>query len=151
MSSLAYDGPAHASIARIALAFVAVENAVVAIPAIVAPHAFYDDFPFGASWVSMLPPFNQHLISDVGGFYLAFTLLLAWAAITLRRELVVPLGAAWAPAAVIHFVYHVAHLDGWDAADAIAQTVSLALVIALPLIAIATTPRTTAPRREHRG
>jgi uncharacterized phage-associated protein len=92
----------------------------------------------------MLPPFNAHLISDVGGLYLAFTVLFAWAAITLRRALVAPLCVAWTAAAVIHFVYHAIHLDGWDAGDAIAQTASLALVLALPLIALAATPRTTA-------
>jgi hypothetical protein len=145
MSRFAYRGPAHAAVARTALAVVAVANAAVAIPAVVSPRAFYDDFPFGASWVSMLPPFNEHLISDVGGFYLAFTLLFAWAAITLRRALIVPLCLAWAAAAVIHFVYHVTHLDGWDAGDAIAQTASLALVLALPLIAFVGAPRTTAP------
>ena len=144
-STFAYGGAGHAAIARTALALVALENALVAVPAIVAPRAFYDDFPFGASWISMLPPFNQHLISDVGGFYLAFALLFAWAAIRLRRTLVVPLGLAWSAAAVIHFVYHVLHLDGWDAGDAIAQTAGLALVVALPLVAIAVAPRTTVP------
>ena len=143
MSRVPYEGSAHAAIARTALAVVAVANAAVAVPAIVAPRGFYDDFPFGASWVSMLPPFNAHLISDVGGFYLSFTLLFAWAAITLRRELVAPLCLAWAAAAVIHFVYHATHLDGWDAGDAIAQTASLALVLALPVLAIATAPETT--------
>jgi hypothetical protein len=88
----------------------------------------------------MLPPFNQHLISDVGGLYLAFALLFAWAAVRLRRPLIVPLCIAWAIAALVHFVYHVTHLDGWDAADAIAQTVSLALVLTLPLIAAAAAP-----------
>jgi hypothetical protein len=143
MSSFAYEGRADAAIARITLAFVALANAAVAIPAVVAPRAFYENFPFGASWVSMLPPFNAHLISDVGGFYLGFTLLFAWAAITLQRALVVPLCLAWSAAAVIHFIYHATHLDGWDTGDAIAQTVSLALVLTAPLIAIAATPRPT--------
>jgi hypothetical protein len=127
-------------ITRVALWILAAEAAAVAVPALLAPRYFYDSFPFGASWVDMLPPFNQHLISDIGGFYLAFAVLFAWAAVTLRRPLIVPLCIAWAFAAVVHFVYHVTHFDGWDAADAIAQTITLALVLALPLIAAAAAP-----------
>jgi hypothetical protein len=127
-------------ITRVALLILAAEAAAVAGPALLAPRAFYDSFPLGASWVDMLPPFNQHLISDVGGFYLAFALLFGWAAVSLQRPLIVPVAIAWAIAALVHFVYHVTHLDGWDAADAIAQTVSLALVLALPLIAAAAAP-----------
>ena len=128
-------------ITRVALWILAAEAVAVAAPALLAPRYFYDSFPLGLSWVDMLPPFNQHLISDVGGFYLAFALLFAWAAVTLRRPLVVPLCIAWAFAALVHFVYHATHLDGWDAADAIAQTVSLALVVALPVIAAVAAPR----------
>lgn len=127
-------------ITRVALWFLAAEAAAVAVPALLAPRYFYDSFPLGASWVDLLPPFNQHLISDVGGFHLAFALLFAWAAVTLRRPLIVPLCFAWGIAALVHFVYHVTHLDGFDADDAIAQTVSLALVVALPLIAAAAAP-----------
>jgi hypothetical protein len=126
---------------RVALWVLAGYAALVAAPALLAPRYFYDSFPFGASWVDLLPPFNQHLITDVGGFYLAFALLFGWAAVTLQRPLVVPLCVAWAITALVHFVYHVTHLRGFDAADAIAETVSLALVVALPLIAAAAAPR----------
>jgi hypothetical protein len=138
-----------ALITRVALWILAAEAAAVAVPALLAPRYFYDSFPLGASWVDMLPPFNQHLISDVGGFYLAFALLFGWAAITVRRPLIVPLCIAWGIAALVHFVYHVTHLDGWDAADAIAQTVSLALVLALPVIAAAAAPRPRVPETRH--
>jgi len=134
-------GPGHATVARISLWLLAAEAAAVGVPAQLAPRAFYDSFPVGASWVDMLPPYNEHFVNDVAGFYVAFALLFAWAAVTLRRELVVPLCAAWGVAALLHFVYHVTHLDGWDAADAVAQTVALALVLALPVIAAVAAPR----------
>jgi hypothetical protein len=127
-------------VTRVALWILAAETAAVGVPALIAPRYFYDSFPLGASWVDMLPPYNQHLISDVGGSYLAFALLFGWAAVTLRRPLILPLCISWGVAALVHFVYHVTHLDGWDAADAISQTVSLALVLALPLIAAASAP-----------
>jgi hypothetical protein len=124
-----------ALLTRVALWLLAAEAAFVAVPALLAPRYFYDSFPLGASWVERLPPFNQHLVSDVGGFYLAFAVLFAWAAVTLRRSLIVPLCTAWGIAALVHLVYHATHLDGWDAGDAVAQLVSLAIVLALPVVA----------------
>jgi hypothetical protein len=132
---------------RVALWIVAAEAALVAVPASITPRYFYDSFPLGLSWVDKLPPYNEHLVSDVGGFYIAFALLFAWAATTLRRSLIVPLCVAYTIAAIVHFVYHVTHLDGFDTADVIAQTISLALVVALPILAAVAAPRE--PREEH--
>ncbi len=84
----------------------------------------------------MLPPYNEHLIRDVAGFYLAFTILFAWAAVTLARALVVPLCVAWAVAALLHGVFHALHLDGFSTGDAIAEIGGLAAVLVLPLLAI---------------
>jgi hypothetical protein len=133
-------------ISRVALWCLAVSAAAVGLPASIAPRSFYDGWPFGRGWVELLPPYNQHLIGDVGGFYLAFAVLFAWAAVTLRRELVVPLCVAWSLAALLHFLFHVTHLDDFAAGDAIAQTAALALVLILPSIAVAALPRRPAPR-----
>ena len=84
----------------------------------------------------MLPPYNEHLIRDVGGFYLAFAILFAWAAVRPPRELVVPLSVAWSVAALLHAVFHTLHLDGFGAADAVAQTAGLVAVLALPVLTI---------------
>ena len=125
----------HRAVARVSLWTLAVAAAFVGLPATLAPRYFYDDFPLGRAWVEMLPPYNQHLIGDVGGFYLAFTVLFVWAAVTLRRSLVLPLCTAWIFAALLHFVYHASHLDGWDVSDAVAQTAALGLVLLLPVVA----------------
>jgi hypothetical protein len=133
-------------IARVALWCLAVSAAVVGAPATVAPRSFYSGWPFGRGWVEHLPPFNRHLVTDVGGFYLAFALLFAWAAVTLRRELVVPVCVAWSAAALLHFVFHASHLHGFATGDAIAELAGLALVLTLPSIAVAALPRRRAPR-----
>jgi hypothetical protein len=133
-------------IARVALWCLAVEAAFVGLQASFAPRSFYDGFPFGRGWVELLPPYNEHLVSDVGGFNLAFALLFAWAALRPSRELVLPLCAAYSLSAVIHFVYHVTHLDDFGTGDAITQTLSLAIVLALPFIAAVTVLRHPAPR-----
>jgi hypothetical protein len=135
-------------IARVCLWVLAASSAATGLPAALGPRSFYDDWPVGREWVAMLPPYNQHLLTDVGGFYVAFALLFAWAAVTLRRELIVPLCTAWTVAALLHFGYHVTHLDGWDAGDAIAQTIALGLVLVLPVAAIAAAPRRRAAPAE---
>jgi hypothetical protein len=127
---------------RAVLALLAVSAAATGLPAALVPRRFYDGFPFVASWVDRLPPYNEHLVTDVGGFYLAFAVLFAWAALRPHRALVVPLCVAWSVAAAIHLAFHVTHLDGFGAADAIGQTAGLVLVLALPLAALAgTLPR----------
>jgi hypothetical protein len=133
-------------IARVALWMLAAEAAFVAVPALIAPRYFYESFPLGASWVDKLPPFNEHLVSDVGEYNLAFALLFAWAAITLRRSLIVPVCVAFTIAAVAHFLYHVTHLEAFDAGDAIAQTIGLGIVVALPVIAALAAPASPQPK-----
>jgi hypothetical protein len=125
---------------RAALGLVALANAITGLQAVAAPRAFYDGFPLGRGWVAELPPFNAHLTTDVGGFYLAFAVLFAWAAVGLQRALVVPLCAAWAVFGLVHLTWHVTHLEGFGPADAAAQTVGLAAVLA-PCVLILLMPR----------
>jgi hypothetical protein len=122
---------------RVAMGMLAASAAAIGVPASFAPRTFYDDFPFVASWVDRLPPYNAHLVTDAGGFYLAFAVLFTWAAVRPSRALIVPLCWAWAVAAVLHLRFHVAHLSGFSTADAIAEIAGLALVLALPLAALA--------------
>ncbi|MGB2710235.1 MAG: hypothetical protein WBC33_01875, partial [Conexibacter sp.] len=122
--------------ARIALAVLAASAALVGVVATFAPRTFYDDFPFTAHWVDRLPPYNAHLVTDVGGLYLGFAVLLAWAARSLQRELVRAACVAWSVFSVVHFVFHATHLERFGAADAVAELTSLAAVLALPAIAV---------------
>ena len=68
---------------------------------------------------------------------MAFALLLARAAISLRRAVVVPLCTAWSLAALLHFGDDVTHLGGFDAGDADAETAELGLVLRLPVVTVA--------------
>jgi hypothetical protein len=122
--------------ARIALGLLALAAISVGLPATVVPQTFYADFPFFASWVSLFPPYNEHLITDVGGLYLGFVLLFAWAAWTLQPTLVRAACSAWLLTATLHLAFHATHLDDYGAVDATAQLASLATVLGLPLVAI---------------
>src|SRR6185503_18653905 len=107
--------------ARMALWITAASAAGVGLVAAFAPRTFYDDFPYLGHWVDRLPPYNEHLVTDVGALYLGFQLVLAacW---------------GWILFSVLHLVFHARHLDAFGTGDAVQELVSLAAVIALPLI-----------------
>ena len=122
---------------RALLAALAVTAALPGAWATFAPRSFYDDFPGGGRhWVAELPAYSQHLVTDVGAFYLGFALLLAWAAWRPSRELVVPVCTAFALFSALHLAWHSAHLDGFATADAVLQTGSLAAVLAASVGAV---------------
>jgi hypothetical protein len=130
-------------VARGALLLLLVAALSIGLTATIVPRTFYDDFPFLASWVELLPPYNEHLVTDVGGLYLGFSVLFAWAAWTLDRTLVQAVSVAWLLAAGIHLLFHAGHLDNFSTADAIAELASLALLLVPPPLAV----WGTAPRR----
>jgi hypothetical protein len=122
--------------ARAALIVLAASAAAVGLPATLAPEAFYEDFPFLRHWVDLLPPYNEHLVTDVGGLYLGFAVLFAWAARTLEPTLVRAVCSAWLLTATLHLFFHATHLENFGAGDAIAEVASLAFLLAPPLVAI---------------
>lgn len=108
----------------------------VGVPATVAPHAFYAGFPWFSHWVDRLPPYNQHLTTDVGELQLAFGLLFLWAAWRPSRTLVVPVSLAWALSQSLHAGYHLLHLQGFSAADATEEMGAFVLLIGGALLAV---------------
>jgi hypothetical protein len=96
------------------------------------PESFY-----GLRWVSLLPPFNEHLMRDVGAGTLATAVVLAAATVYLERRLVVTALAASLTFSVPHTIFHATHLAGFTAADAVGQMASLALTVALPAALLA--------------
>jgi hypothetical protein len=135
--------------ARTALALTALSAAGVGVLAAFAPRTFYDDFPFTAHWVDRLPPYNEHLTTDVGALYLGLALVLAWAAWTLQRQLVRAACAGWILFSLLHLAFHARHLDGFGTSDAIEELISLAVVVALPLLALWAARPAISPRRSH--
>lgn len=122
--------------ARAALGLLFASALAIGSTATLFPRTFYDDFPFLAHWVQLLPPYNEHLVTDVGGLYLGYAVLFAWAAWSLDRTLVLAACAAWALAAALHLLFHSSHLAAFGTADAIAEIVTLALLLAPPAVAI---------------
>jgi nucleoside-diphosphate-sugar epimerase len=104
---------------RVLLWILGLSGLAVGAQAQFAPRYFYDEFLFGRGWVAMDGPFNEHLVRDVGGFYLAVTTI-TFVALALRSPLAARLAAlAWLVFSVPHFLYHLAHLAHVDAVDAV--------------------------------
>lgn len=122
--------------ARASLGFLFVAALAIRATAAALPRTFYDDFPFVAHWVELLPPYNEHLVTDVGGLYLGFAVLFAWAAWTLDQTLVRAVCVAWLLSGGIHLLYHAGHLSGFSTADAVAELSTLALLLLPPPIAV---------------
>lgn len=123
-------------IARLSLALLFAPALLIGLTATLFPGTFYEDFPFVAHWVDLLPPYNEHLVTDVGGLYLGFAVLFAWAAKTLEPTLVRAVCSGWLLTATLHFIFHAGHLDGFGTADAIAELTSLAFLLIPPVAAI---------------
>ena len=117
---------------RVGLLTLAATQALVGVWALPAPRAFYDGFPVsGHPWVALLPPYNEHLVRDVGAFNLALTVVLVAAAWTLDRTLVRVALAALLVYALPHTIFHAGHLEGFPPGDALGQTVGTVLHLVL--------------------
>ncbi|HET7416932.1 MAG TPA: hypothetical protein VFJ61_04830 [Solirubrobacterales bacterium] len=117
------------SLVRASLCFLCASALAIGLPATVAPRLFYNDFPFVAGWVHLLPPYNQHLVTDVGGLYLGFSVVLGWAAWSLDPALVRAVSAGWLLTGVLHLAFHATHLEHFGTGDALGELASLALIV----------------------
>lgn len=102
--------------------------------ALFSPQSFFRGFPgFGFSWVRDLPPYNQHLVQDVGAFYLGFAALLFAAALIMDRRLTQVALGAWLVFDIPHFVFHLTDADLSRFADLV-ETLALGLTVLVPLL-----------------
>jgi hypothetical protein len=119
---------------RAGLWVLALTEVAVGMWALFAPAGFYAGFPApGHPWVSLLPPYNEHLVRDVGALSLALTVALVGAALRPERRLTVVVLLAFLTATVPHAIFHSLHLHGFPAVDAVAQTVGFALQLGVGL------------------
>jgi hypothetical protein len=119
-------------IQQVAGALLTLSAAYVGVWALADPVSFNGDFPIpGHHWVSSAGPYNEHLIRDVGGLYLALGIVTLWSVIRPRRDLLAAAGIAWEVFSVPHLLFHADHLDGLKTFDKVAETASLGLTVLL--------------------
>ena len=94
------------------------------------PRAFYDHFPT----VELDPPYNEHLVSDVGGLGLALTAMMFFAAWVLDTRVVLTVVLGYLVYAATHFTFHVTHFSGFPIRDALAVGTGLGIEVVLALL-----------------
>jgi hypothetical protein len=132
---------------RATLVQLGVIQAVVGGWALFFPRSFFDDFPFGLSWVEVLPAYNEHLLTDFGGLFLATSVMLLGAAIWLERRLIIVTLCAYLAFSVPHTIWHAFNLEPYSTANAIANMVTLAATVVLPLGVLALVAKESGARR----
>jgi len=119
---------------RVGLWFLIASGVMVGAWAQFFPQAFYDSFPgLGRSWVSVDGPFNEHLVRDVGGLYLALSAVTLVAVFAKTRETVLAAALGWLVSQIPHFTYHMAHLHVYTSMlDKIGNGLTLGLLVLVP-------------------
>ncbi len=121
----------------VALSLIALAMLPAGLQAAFAPRSFYEDFPLGRGWISLEgAAYNEHLVRDVGGLFLALIVVTAWTVGTRGPTTAIALG--WLVQGVLHLAHHVRHLHGFATSDQVLLVVSLVAVPALALVALLT-------------
>lgn len=107
----------------------AVLQTVVSIWQYVFPRSFFDDFPT----VKLDPPYNEHLLSDVGGLGLALTGMLYFAAWVLDSKVVLSALTGYLIYAATHFTFHVLHFEHFSLGEAVGVGTGLGIEVVLAL------------------
>jgi hypothetical protein len=129
---------------RAGLALLALPSAIIAGWTLIAPHAFYDDFPGGGRhWVSALPPYNEHLLRDFGAASLAMVVFLVGAAILLERRVIQVALIAFLAYSIPHFGYHVTTTGHYSTGDNIGSLSGFVTTMALSVALLALTREAT--------
>jgi 4-carboxymuconolactone decarboxylase len=137
---------------RFLLFALGIPQAFIGFWALFAPRSFYDDFPSGTGgWVHVLGPFDDHLVTDVGALFVALGVLLALAAINLRRSAVVGATVAWLIFSVSHLVWHLFNLEPYGTADAVANALTLGWTVLGGVLILVLARRPAAPRGAEPG
>lgn len=119
--------------ARFTLIQLGLIQGVLGLYALFFPRSFYEDFPLGLNWVEVLPAYNEHLVTDFGGLFLATAVMLLAASVRLERRWVVVSLVAFLAFSVPHTVWHSFNLEPYSTGNAIANMVALAATVLLPL------------------
>jgi hypothetical protein len=103
--------------------------------AVLAPRSWFDDFPGGGRhWVSALGPYNEHLATDVGAFFLAIGGLLIFAAVVLERRAIQMALGALLLFSIPHLIWHLGELGPYETLDKVLNVISLSLLVVVPIV-----------------
>ncbi|MQA79484.1 MAG: hypothetical protein GEV10_13570 [Streptosporangiales bacterium] len=131
---------------RAGLVFLTVTQLATGGWQLIFPRSFFTSGPLPTNpWVAMLPPYNEHLMRDVGALNLALAVVFVAATVAMERRLVLVALTANLTFTVAHFTFHATHLHGFDLGNAIGQTIALGFGVVLPVVLLVLAVRL--PRR----
>lgn len=120
---------------RLGLAGLAAANLWWGAWAALFPQHFFETFPgFGRRWTAAYPPYNEHLVTDLGATFLTLGLLLAVAAVMDDRRLRRAVISGVVVFNTLHLVFHARQhgtLAGSDLGESLA---TLALGVVAPVL-----------------
>jgi hypothetical protein len=134
-----------------ALACLALGAAIEGLWATVAPSSFFRSFPGAGRWVAAYPPYNEHLVRDVGSLSLAMAVVTLGALASRRRSVVRVVGAAWLVESVPHLLFHLFNRQGLDATQQAGSLTGLALSVVLALVSLVAAPPVRTYARSQPG
>jgi AhpD family alkylhydroperoxidase len=142
----------HRTAIRTILLLLGFGQALVGVTMLIDRRGWFQSFPLGRDWVEALPPFNEHLVVDVGSLFVGIGVLAVLAGIWLERRVVIAACTAWLLYAVPHTIYHSVE-QPLGTGDAIANLTTLALTVIGPALVLALTrrPAELVSSRRERG
>lgn len=129
---------------QLVLFYLGLINAFPGLWALSAPHSFYGSFPgLGHAWVAVYGPYNEHLVRDVGGFFVALSVLCfltVFGRVPLSSTAICLLSFN-----LPHLVYHLIHLHRLLPIDQLGNVIALSVNVLLPglLLYVGTAGRST--------
>lgn len=133
---------------RVCLLILALSGVSVGSWAYFAPLHWYNTFPgVGLSWLPVLGPYNEHLVTDVGGMYLGLTVLSLLTLVHLsNRTLRLATAASWTMFNLLHLIFDVRMLHMYGTCDAVLNVIALSAVL-LCSVALGLPARSPVPSR----
>jgi hypothetical protein len=118
------------------LGFLALTGLYTGAWAYFSPKEWHENFPgFGLSWLPRLGPYNEHLAKDAGAMFLALSALTIIALRQVRNNRIVQTtGAVWLVFNVLHFSYHMQHLEMYGTRDQVLNVVTLSALVLLSAV-----------------
>ncbi|WP_345069923.1 hypothetical protein [Phytohabitans flavus] len=123
----------RSGLVRGGLVFLAVLHLSWGVPATVAPRWFYDTFPgLGHAWTAAYPPYNVHLVTDLGATFTAFGVLLLLAAWLADRKVTAVVLCGVLVFSSLHLAFHLRNHGELGGVDLVASLAALLTGVVLP-------------------
>jgi hypothetical protein len=135
---------------RLAMGALGVVHAVWGVWARFFPRNFFENFPgFGRRWTAAYPPYNEHLVTDLGATFLTLAVLLVTGAVVhsyaVRTVALVAVGLF----SGLHLDFHARHTGAMAGPDLALSLVSLVVGLLVP-VALLVVDRLAVRRRSAR-